>query len=177
MAIKVSEAAAGNAPSTGNPGPTPAPKKPMPGTEVNSGSRDAGPQCYGQNGPVNPSVTRPGETVTSLLGQNLRASVSDPALDTIISKGVARQADVGDDSGRSWNEPSAAGGYNAGNGRIGDGLLRDIATGNSHISHNKSAPSPVHPSMAANAGSPSGKVGATNDYSQTGNPVRKPPAQ
>lgn len=165
MAIKVQKAAVGNAPNTGAPGKTPAPT-----VEVNSGSRGVV-QTPGQNGPNNPSSIGPGKISRSQLGQNLFESVDDPAIASVIGKGTARNVDVNDDTGRSWNEPSAAGGFNAGNGRIGDGLLRDLATGNSHISHNKSAPSPVHPSMAGPAKGPAIPSGLTNNEAD---PVRKP---
>jgi hypothetical protein len=88
MAIKVSEAAKGNAPATGMQ-KTPAPTRQAP-PDATSHVRAPTAQSYGENGPINnASRTNPGEIVESDLGRNMRESVDDDgALDQIIKNGV-----------------------------------------------------------------------------------------
>ena len=113
----------------------------------------------------------------SQLGQNLKDSVDDPVIDEVIARGTARQDmtpnAVGDDSGREVTDSSSL--AFPGAQKTGDGLLRDIASGNSGISHAKSSPPPIHPAQAkrgADSGSPGGAIGGlSNDEAQ---PVRKP---
>jgi hypothetical protein len=84
MAIKVQEAAKGNAPNTGAPGRTPAP-------DAISAPRSGSGQGYGANGPVgNASSVAPGKRVVSTLAQNLEQSSDDgeSVLQTVIAKGA-----------------------------------------------------------------------------------------
>ena len=70
---------------------------------------------YGRNRQNLPSSVEPGATVESDLAKDLRTSVDDPALATIIGKGMARDLSVGDSTGRTLAQQG------------GDGLLRDLA--------------------------------------------------
>jgi hypothetical protein len=113
----------------------------------------------GQNAYGGPSSLNPGEKPTDSIVQGVNA---DPVRDEIIAKGTARDVNEADSTGRTWAQQG------------GDALLRDIATGDSRLSHAKSAPPPVHPGMPRSAGSPSGTVPSAIDTSATANPVRKP---
>lgn len=90
--MAVQAKAPGNGPATGMQ-KTPAPTKP-PAPDIVSQPRKGG-DGFGQNsGMANPSRLNPGETLTSKLGANLRASVDDDgALQHIIEHGTARQDD------------------------------------------------------------------------------------
>lgn len=84
MAIKIFEAAKGNAPATGMQKSV-APTRPAPPDAVST-IRKPTAQSYGENGPKNnQSVLRPGEFMESDLGKSMRAAVDDDGvLQTII---------------------------------------------------------------------------------------------
>jgi hypothetical protein len=121
---------------------------------------------YGRNRQNLPASVEPGATVESDLAKDLRTSVDDPALATVIAKGTARRVNTLDTTGRTLAQQG------------GDGLLRDLAAGGT--GHGvKGRPSPVHPSMAPRSvaeGSPGGPVPGAIDKSATADPVRKPGA-
>lgn len=79
------QAAKGNGPATGMQ-KTPAPDEV---TNIRSPSSPG----YGMNGPQ-PSSVAPGKAVISPLGANLKSSVPDDALDTVIRDGTARNDKV-----------------------------------------------------------------------------------
>jgi hypothetical protein len=89
MAIKTF--APGNAPATGNPGFTPAPKKTfVPGPDVTGQPRKGG-DGYGQaSGPANPSSVKPGTAVSSAMAKSLAAAQDDGehVLDTLQTRGA-----------------------------------------------------------------------------------------
>jgi hypothetical protein len=115
----------------------------------------------GQNAYGGPSSLSPGEKPMDSIVQGTNP---DPVRDEIISRGTARNLNVGDSTGRTLAQ----------NG--GDGLLRDLAaSGTGHGTKGK--PSPVHAAMAprgAADGSPGGAVPSGVDTGATANPVRKP---
>ena len=88
MAIKVSEAAKGNAPPTGM-AKTPSPTRPAPPDAV-SHVAEHRPRNDGENGGLNnQSRLNPGERMESDLGKSMRAAVDDDGvLDSIIKNGV-----------------------------------------------------------------------------------------
>lgn len=90
--------AKGNAPSTGAPGPTPAPtKKVIPNApdEVTSVRAPTFVGRYGLNGYAGASSAEPKQAVTSPMADNLRGTVDDDGvLDRVIAGDLRR--DVGD---------------------------------------------------------------------------------
>jgi hypothetical protein len=94
MAHNANQPAKGNAPNTGSPGPTPAPKArvvPQAPDQITF-VRKPSPAGYGQNGPQ-PSSINPGQQMLSPMAANLKASSDDGegVLDTVIARGTARQ--------------------------------------------------------------------------------------
>lgn len=153
MAVKTS--APGNAPSI---------KQKTPAPDQVTNIRAPGGAGYGENGAANPSSVAPGKRVVSQLAANLEGSVDDPARDEILSRGTARDLNVGDSTGRTLAQQG------------GDALLRDLAAGGTGHG-TKGRPSPIHGSMATRDvadGSPGGAVPSGIDKSATSEPVRKP---
>jgi hypothetical protein len=95
MAYQVKTPAKGDAPNTGSPGPTPAPRAKAPAAP-DSVSKLRAPSTgngYGQNGFAGRSSINPGEQELSPLAANLKATVDDDgALDAVIARG-AKMAD------------------------------------------------------------------------------------
>lgn len=94
MAISVKKAAAGDAPATGVPGFTPAPKaKPQPPDQI-SQVRNPTAAGYGMNNFAGRSSLNPGEKLLSPMAASLRAAQDDGegVLDTVEARG-AKSAD------------------------------------------------------------------------------------
>jgi hypothetical protein len=79
------QAAKGNGPATGMP------KTPAPDEVTNIRAPSA--PGYGMNG-VQPSSVPPGKAVLSPLAANLKSSVTDDAIDSVIANGTARNDKV-----------------------------------------------------------------------------------
>jgi hypothetical protein len=92
MAIIVKEAAKGNAPNTGAPGPTPAPTRPAPPDMVTNPRAPHG-TGYGTNQDAGPASIEPGTTRASALAANMRASVDDDGCLDRIQKNGTRMDD------------------------------------------------------------------------------------
>lgn len=105
MAIKVDEAARGNAPATGMP-KTPAPTKrtTLAGPDVISQEKSSG-GTYGQNHYTGASSTNPGQRVQSDMGNAI--AVDDPVLDAMIAGGARNLHGANDWQERAVNANSS----------------------------------------------------------------------
>jgi len=94
MTRQIQTDAKGNAPDTGSPGPTPPPTRPVAPDLVSRIRAPQGGAGYGQNSSeFNPSSIDPSKQLRSPLGENLKASVTDEAIDRVIKEGTARRDD------------------------------------------------------------------------------------
>jgi len=92
---KVLGLAAGDAPNTGSPGPTPPPTKKL-APDVISAPRAATPQGYGMSPGHNPSSIPPGTQLLSPMAEVLKEGQDDGegVLDRITKEGTARRDDA-----------------------------------------------------------------------------------
>lgn len=142
------------------------------GAALAQGKRDYDSQWgrtgYGANAFGGASSDTPGKRTRAALTAN--NDDTDPVLNAVKDRGLARDPRVGDDSGRTFPmQPSTAGGFDG--GAASDPILRDLAAG----VHGKGTPG-YHDSMLPRGpsdGSPGGSVpsGLTNKQTE---PVRKP---
>lgn len=121
--------AAGNAPNTGAPGPTPSPTRPLPPGEFspNRTAADRG-NAYGENQSWAPPVLRPGQRSTSA-GVNIAPPDGDPVLERVINRGLGPRDDrEPDDQIRqiaAGNVPNAWGQRDANKGGAPAGSVPD----------------------------------------------------
>lgn len=104
MAKQVQTSAPGNEPATGMPH-TPAPVKPARpiAPDLATNPRALTPQSYSQNGPhLNDSSIPPGTQRMSALAANMRATVDDPVLDIIQSRGLNTATDIAPNPQLNW---------------------------------------------------------------------------